>query len=69
MTRVVTISVGKRAVKAVCCPGNDANGCGTILTHAGECPYRECRRYMSRAEFDAAIRAASATVEAGEAAA
>lgn len=63
--RVVTISVGKRATPAVCCPGHDEPRrvvCGQTMPRAGRCPH--CGRVLSEAEFRAAL-----AVNAGEAAA
>ena len=65
--RTMTISVGKRAVKAVVCEGiNDGQRrviCGELRTHSGYCHH--CGAFLTDAEFTAAIAAA----EAGERAA
>lgn len=56
MMRVVTIPVGGRPTKAICCPGHDEPRrvvCGTLLTRAGRCPH--CSRVLTQAEYDAAV--------------
>lgn len=57
--RVVTISANRQPVKAICCPGTDATGCGTLLTRPGKCAW--CGRVLTQAERDAAIAVASET--------
>lgn len=51
MTRVVTISVGKRSTLAVCCPGNGVTHCGELRTRPGVCRNRECRRRLTEDEY------------------